>query len=275
MRALLREAMEEGAFGLSRPGSTTRPAPTPRPTSWPSSRDEAARLGGFYHTHVRYALGDRFLDPFREAIEIGRRGEAPAHITHFYHRQTFPGGARARCSALVDDARAEGLDVTFDAYPYEWASTRLLILIPIWVQAGGPIATKERLADRTVRDRIREELRERGELYAGAGGLRDVRLGCVHAAGAPGAGRAGRSATLIDDRQRPGRHPVRPAARRGPPPQRGHAGAAHRRDPPLPHATRSGWSAPTRRSSATKPSARGRTAAIPRILGQFVRDEAS
>ena len=42
-------------------------------------------------THVRYPLGDRFLDPFREAIEIGRRGEGPAHITHFYHRQTFPG----------------------------------------------------------------------------------------------------------------------------------------------------------------------------------------
>ena len=59
---------------------------------------------------------------------------------------------------LVDDARAEGLDVTFDAYPYEWASTRLLILIPIWVQDGGPIKTKERLADPHVRDRIRDEL---------------------------------------------------------------------------------------------------------------------
>ena len=54
-----------------------------------------ARLGGFYHTHVRYPLGDGFLDPFREAIEIGRRGGAPVHITHFYHRATFPGTARA------------------------------------------------------------------------------------------------------------------------------------------------------------------------------------
>ena len=49
--------------------------------------------------------------------------------------------------ALVDDARAEGLDVTFDTYPYEWASTRLLIMIPPWVQAGGPIRTKSRLSD--------------------------------------------------------------------------------------------------------------------------------
>ena len=67
--------------------------------------------------------------------------------------------------------------MTFDAYPYEWASTRLLITLPTWVQAGGPAPTKERLADRAVRDRIRDELTERGVLYAGAGGLADIRLG--------------------------------------------------------------------------------------------------
>ena len=51
----------------------------------------AGERGGFYHSHVRYPLGDRFLDPFREAIEIGRRAGTPSHITHFYHRQTHPG----------------------------------------------------------------------------------------------------------------------------------------------------------------------------------------
>jgi N-acyl-D-amino-acid deacylase len=125
---------------------------------------------------VRYTLGDRYLDPFREAIEIGRRGEAAAHITHFYHRLTFPGGPEPMLQ-LIDDARAEGLDVTFDAYPYEWASTRLLILIPMWAQSGGPMKTKERLADPAVRGRIRKELKDRGQLFAGRGGLRDVRLG--------------------------------------------------------------------------------------------------
>ena len=134
------------ARSASAPASTTRPARTRRPTSSPSSPGRRAATGGIYHTHVRYPLGDRFLDPFREAIEIGRRGEAPAHITHFYHRATFP-GTPEQMLELVDDARAEGLDVTFDTYPYEWASTRLLILIPTWVQAGGPDATKERLAD--------------------------------------------------------------------------------------------------------------------------------
>ena len=175
MRSMLREAMEEGAIGLSS-GLDYPPGAYASTDELVQLTREAAALGGFYHTHVRYALGDRYLDPFREAIEIGRRGEGPAHITHFYHRQTFPGGPGPMLD-LVDDARAEGLDVTFDTYPYEWASTRLLIMIPPWVQSGGPIATKERLADPSVRDRIRRELSERGVLYAGRNAWDDVRLG--------------------------------------------------------------------------------------------------
>ena len=108
------------------PGSTTHPAPMPRRTSWRELTAEAAKLGGIYHTHVRYALGDRFLDPFREAIEIGARGGGPVHITHFYHRSGYPGRPEQMIE-LVEEARAEGLDVTWDTYPYEWASTRLLI----------------------------------------------------------------------------------------------------------------------------------------------------
>ena len=178
MQAMLREGMEEGAFGISS-GLDYPPGSYATTDELAALSREAARSGGFYHTHVRYALGDRFLDPFREAIEIGRRGEAPAHITHFYHRKTFP-GTPDQMLDLVDDARATGQDVTFDAYPAEWASTRLLILIPTWVQAGGPIKTKERLADGGTRDRIRGDLQERGVLFAGAGGLRDIRIGYLH-----------------------------------------------------------------------------------------------
>ena len=51
---------------------------------------------------------------------------------------------------LVETARADGVDVTWDTYPSEWASTRLLIMLPPWVQAGGPAATLDRIADPTV-----------------------------------------------------------------------------------------------------------------------------
>ncbi|MGQ0607335.1 MAG: N-acyl-D-amino-acid deacylase family protein [Chloroflexota bacterium] len=171
MRSMLREAMEQGAIGLS--------SGLDYPPGAYATTAELAGLtaeAGLYHTHVRYDLGDRYLDPFREAIEIGRRGEGATHITHFYHRQTFPGGPGPML-ALVDDARADGLDVTFDTYPYEWASTRLLIMIPPWVQAGGPMRTGERLADPSVRDRVRRELAERGVLDSGRSAWEDVRLG--------------------------------------------------------------------------------------------------
>ena len=177
MRRTLGDAMADGAWGLSS-GLDYPPGAFASTEELAELARVAAQHGGFYHTHVRYALGDRFLDPFREAIEISRRGEAPAHITHFYHRLTFPGPPH-RMLELVDDARAEGLDVTFDAYPFEWASTRLLILLPIWVQEGGPRKTKERLAEAKTRDAIRAEMRERGVLYAGARGLADVRIGAL------------------------------------------------------------------------------------------------
>jgi N-acyl-D-amino-acid deacylase len=79
--------------------------------------------------------------------------------------------------ALVDDARAEGLDVTFDLYPYEWSSTRLLIMLPTWIQAGGVGPLKERLADGGTRARIRDEMTARGRLFAGDRSWDSLRLG--------------------------------------------------------------------------------------------------
>ena len=75
MRSMLAEAMAEGAFGVSS-GLDYPPGAYASTGELASLANEAAKRGGFYHTHVRYTLGDRFLDPFREAIEIGRRGEA-------------------------------------------------------------------------------------------------------------------------------------------------------------------------------------------------------
>ncbi len=178
MRAMLRDAMADGAVGLSS-GLDYPPGSYATTEELAALTRTAGEAGGFYHTHVRYPLGDRFLDPFREAIEIGRRAGAPAHITHFYHRQTHPGGPD-ELLALVDDARTEGLDVTFDTYPSEWASTRLTIQLPQWIQAGGPWPLKERLAERSARDRLRAEFTERGAAYTSPAGWADVRLGGFH-----------------------------------------------------------------------------------------------
>jgi N-acyl-D-amino-acid deacylase len=148
--------MEEGAWGMST-GLDYPPGSFADTDELVALSEEASRLGGIYHTHVRYSLGDRFLDPFREAIDIGRRAEVPAHITHFYQRTTAPGGA-ARMLALVEDARAEGLDVTFDGYPYAYSSTRLNIVIPQWAFDGGLAALRRNLADPEARARMRKEM---------------------------------------------------------------------------------------------------------------------
>ena len=158
MRARLREAIEEGAFGLS----TGLDYP---PGSYASTEElgelckEPARVGGLYHTHVRYWLGDMFLDPFREAFEIARLGDCPLHITHFYCKASYPQGSRTMFDLVEQETRG-GSDVTFDGYPYEWSSTRLTLFLPQWIQAGGPEETLRRLADTQCRKRFKAELAE-------------------------------------------------------------------------------------------------------------------
>src|SRR5262250_1106977 len=162
-RALLRTAMEEGAFGMST-GLDYPPGSYADTAELVELSREAARLGGIYHTHVRYSLGDRFLDPFKEALDIGRQSGIPIHITHFYQRTTSPGGA-TRMLGLVEDAREEGMDVTFDSYPYPLSSTRLLIVIPQWAHNGGPEHLKEVLRTPEMRDRMRQEMGPRASSW--------------------------------------------------------------------------------------------------------------
>ena len=150
--------MEAGALGLST-GLDYPPGSYATTDELVELQRVAGRAGGVYHTHVRYSLGDGYLDPFREALEIGRRTESAVHVTHFSRssRATYTGGARAMLE-LIEDARDEGLDIPFDTYPYEWGGTRLMRLLPGWVQADGPDRLRERLADPSLRERLRRDL---------------------------------------------------------------------------------------------------------------------
>lgn len=159
MVALMRTGMEEGAYGIST-GLDYPPGSYADTDELIALSKVTGRFGGFYHTHVRNSLGDRFLDPFREALEIGRRADIPIHLTHFFQRAgsgARRGGAR-RLLGLVDDARNEGLDVTFDSHPYNLSSTRLLIMVPQWAHDGGPDALLDVLASKEGRKRLEREL---------------------------------------------------------------------------------------------------------------------
>ncbi len=167
MKALVRESMEEGAFGMST-GLEYPPGNYADTDELVALSEQVAELGGIYHTHARYRLGDKYLDPFREAIEIGRRSGVPIHITHLYQSATSPGGAR-RMLALIEDAREdEGIDVTFDSYPYVLGSTRVLIFFHDWLHAGGPENLKAGLASEEVRKKLRNEVAPRAPTWEDA-----------------------------------------------------------------------------------------------------------
>ena len=161
MKALLRESMEEGAFGMST-GLDYPPGGYADTDELVALSTEVANLGGIYHTHVRNRLGDRYLDPHREAVDIGRRSGVPVHITHLFRRKTSTGGARPILE-LVDQARDEGLDVTFDMFPYRYGGTRILITFPDWAHEGGPEKLKEVLRSEEGRTRLRQEVQPRGQ----------------------------------------------------------------------------------------------------------------
>ena len=156
MKAMIREAMQEGALGFST-GLDYPPGGYASTDELVALSEQVAELGGIYHTHVRYKSGDMFMDPFREAIEIGARSGVPVHITHFYQKAPAPGGA-PRLLGLVEDAAESGQDVTFDSYPYSLGSTRILIVFPDWVHEGGPARLKEAFADEDARTRLRDEV---------------------------------------------------------------------------------------------------------------------
>ena len=155
MRAMLRSAMEEGAFGLST-GLDYPPGSYADTAELVALSREAAKLGGFYHTHVRYRLGDRYLVPHREAIEIGKLSGIPVHITHLAPRNSYP--SAQGLLDLVESAAADGVDITCDSIPLYPGATRLLILFPDWMHEGGPEKLKARLSDSKVRARLRAEM---------------------------------------------------------------------------------------------------------------------
>ena len=160
MKSLLRESMEDGAFGMST-GLDYPPGAFADTGELVALCTEVARLGGFYHTHVRYGLGDRYLDPFREAVEIGRRSGVPVHITHLFRRVTQPRGARPILD-FVEEARDGGLDITFDCFPYRYGGTKVLIVFPQWAHEGGPHKLMEVLRSEEGRERLRKEVKPRG-----------------------------------------------------------------------------------------------------------------
>src|SRR5581483_5109485 len=114
-----------------------------------------AEHGGLYITHMR-SEGDRFLEALDEAVTIGRRANLPVEIYHLKATARRNWHKMEQAIAAVERARAEGVDVTADMYPYTASGTGLDSILPHWVSAGGGFFDK--LRDKATRERIVAEL---------------------------------------------------------------------------------------------------------------------
>ncbi|MDE0080840.1 MAG: D-aminoacylase [Caldilineaceae bacterium] len=154
MRRTMAEAMEDGAFGVSY-------ALIYPPDSY-TDTDElveickvVSRYNGLYITHMR-SEGAQLFEGLEEALTIGRRAHLPVEIYHLKASGTANWHKMPSTIARIEEARAHGLDVTADMYPYAASGTGLSSLLPTWTAADGSFL--ENLEDQDVRTRIRKEI---------------------------------------------------------------------------------------------------------------------
>jgi N-acyl-D-amino-acid deacylase len=177
MKALVAQAMEQGALGLS---SSLQYMPDRF-----ASTEElialarvAARYGGVYLTHQR-SEGNQIFDSLEEVFTIAREARIPAEIWHFKTAYKANWGKMPEALSRIAAARARGLDITANQYPYVRASNGLASCLPLWVLEGGVDKMLARLKDPAQRERIKKEMddpnvRTWENQWSGSGGAEGV-----------------------------------------------------------------------------------------------------
>lgn len=152
MEAIVEQAMKDGAVGLSTgliyiPGTYSKTEEVVRLAK------VASKYNGVYASHMRDE-GDSVTQAIEEALHIGREAKMPVEISHFKLSGQQNWGRSKETIPMIMKARAEGLDVTIDQYPYTASSTSLSTLLPDWVLADGQDSIKARLERPAVRKEV-------------------------------------------------------------------------------------------------------------------------
>jgi dihydroorotase/N-acyl-D-amino-acid deacylase len=149
MKALVREAMRDGAVGVST-SLEYAPAPYAKTEEIIALASEASQFGGIYATHMRNE-SDSVLEAIDEAVRIGREAHIPVEIWHFKVAGRANWGRMPESVARVNQARSEGVDVEADTYAYGAWFNSLSAFIPPWAHDGGDAKLIERLKDPATR----------------------------------------------------------------------------------------------------------------------------
>jgi N-acyl-D-amino-acid deacylase len=181
MRRLVSEAMEDGALGLSTSLQYV-PARFAKTNEIVELAMVAKRYGGIYMTHQR-SEANALDSSLAEVFEIGRRAHIPVEIWHLKTAYKKNWGRMPEVIKRIEAARASGLDISADVYPYTAASTALTACLPPWALEGGTERMLERLRDGATRERLKREIMtdtsEWENIYLGSGGANGVLISSV------------------------------------------------------------------------------------------------
>jgi N-acyl-D-amino-acid deacylase len=160
MKNLIAQAMDEGAFGMST-GLYYAPGSFAKTEEVIELAKTAAEKGGVYDTHMRdegsYSIG--LLGSIRETIRIGREAKIPVHISHIKALGKDVWGQSRQAVRLIKQARAAGIKVTANQYPYTASGTNIIAaLVPRWAEAGGNVEMLKRIKDPQIRPRLLVEM---------------------------------------------------------------------------------------------------------------------
>ncbi|OGD56808.1 hypothetical protein A3K78_10240 [Candidatus Bathyarchaeota archaeon RBG_13_52_12] len=183
MKELCAEAMKAGAYGLSS-GLIYPPGIFAKTRELVEVAKVAAEYGGIYDTHIR-GEGRALLKSVKEAIAIGEKAGIPVQISHHKAANKAVWGKSRTTLRLIEKARAKGVDVTVDQYPYPAGATGLVTLLPPWVHDGGMEKLLARLADPKQRERMRKDINEGipgWENFAGELGWENVLVSSIKGA---------------------------------------------------------------------------------------------
>jgi dihydroorotase/N-acyl-D-amino-acid deacylase len=156
MKALVRDAMKDGAVGVST-ALEYAPAPYAKTEELIALAAEGGKFGGIYSTHMRNE-SDSVLEAIDEALRIGREAHVPVEIWHIKVAGKNNWGRMPEVVAKINAARAAGADVTADTYAYTAWFNDFSAFVPPWAHDGGAAKLVERLKDPATRARIRKDM---------------------------------------------------------------------------------------------------------------------
>lgn len=176
MLQLVDEALDQGALGLST-GLIYTPATYASTDEVDALAQRLEPYGRPFIAHIR-SEGRWIWDGLDEFIDIGAEHDIPLHLSHFKVAGTGQHGLANRAIQQLETARARGVDITAEQYPYDSGSTMLSAILPPWVHADGPDELLTKLEDPEIRDQMRRDIEkwriEGWENFAGLAGWDNI-----------------------------------------------------------------------------------------------------